>query len=302
MEGEYIMAVTGLEPKLLKGKPLADEILAQVAAEAESLKAQGVYPCLTTIEVGEDPASRYYLENQKRVAERVGIKYELRQLDPAISRLEMLKVIEDINQDSSIHGLIINLPLPKHLNTSEMQWSISGLKDVEGITPYNMGRLFMGTGGLQPCTAVAIVELVKASGIDIKGKEATIVGRSNIVGKPAGIMLMAENATVTTCHSFTSKAGKLEKHVNNADILVAAIGVPELIKGDWIKPGAVVIDAGINSVNGKMVGDVEFEAAKEKAAWITPVPGGVGTVTTAILMKNTIEAARAQGDGSSVSS
>lgn len=288
--------MTAAEPdtKLLRGKPLADEILARTAAEVEALKAQGIFPGLTTIEVGEDPASGYYLENQRKVAERVGIKYELRQLSPDISRQKMLEEIEDVNQNPALHGLIINLPLPPHLKASEMQWSISSLKDVEGVTPYNMGQMLMGAGGLQPCTALAIVRLAKASGLDIRGKEATIVGRSNIVGKPTGILLLAENATVSICHSFTFKAGELERHVKNADLLIAAIGVPEFIKGDWIKPGAVVIDAGINSVNGKMTGDVEFEAAKERALKITPVPGGVGVVTTAILMENTIEAVRLQ--------
>ncbi len=276
--------------KLLKGKPLADQILLETSQQLERLKEKGIYPCLITIEVGSDPASRYYLENQRRTAERVGIKYESRQLPDNIAREEMLEVIDDINQDPGIHGLIINLPLPEHLKASEMQWNINSLKDVEGVTPQNLGKMVLGTEGLKPCTALAIVELIKSTGVDIKGKEVTVIGRSSIVGKPVSLLLLAENSTVTICHSFTSKAGLLEAHVKKADILVAALGVPEFVKGAWIKDNAIVIDAGINSVDGKMVGDVEFEAAAARAGFITPVPGGVGPVTTALLMKNTVDA------------
>lgn len=276
--------------KLLKGKPLADQILLETSQRLDKLKDQGIYPCLTTVEVGCDPASRYYLENQRRTAQRVGIKYESRQLQEDISREKMLEVIEDINRDPGIHGLIINLPLPGHLNVSEMQWSISSAKDVEGVTPHNLGQMLLGTEGLKPCTALAIVELIKSTGVDIKGKEVTVIGRSSIVGKPVSLLLLAENATITICHSFTSKAGTLEAHVRKADILVAALGVPEFIKGEWVKNNAIVIDAGINSVDGKMIGDVEFESAADKAGFITPVPGGVGLVTTALLMKNTVDA------------
>ncbi len=276
--------------KILKGKPLADQILMEASHQLEKLKEKDVFPCLTTIEVGSDPASRYYLDNQRRTAERVGIKYESRQLEENISREKMLEVIEEVNQDPGIHGLIINLPLPGHLHASEMQWNIDSAKDVEGVTPQNLGRMVLGAGGLKPCTALAIVELIKSTGVDIKGKEVTVIGRSSIVGKPVSLLLLAENATITICHSFTSKAGLLEAHVRKADILVAAVGVPEFVKGEWIKDNAIVIDAGINSVDGKMLGDVEFEAAAAKASFITPVPGGVGPVTTALLMKNTVDA------------
>jgi len=287
--------MTAKKRNLLKGKPLADRILEQVADEVAALKQEKqIFPGLLTIEVGADPASRYYLENQRRTAEKVGIKYESRQLDEKISREEMLQVIDEINNDPEVHGLIINLPLPAHLDTSEIQWSISCAKDVEGVTPQNMGKLFLGTEGLKPCTALAIVELIKSTGVDIRGQEVTVIGRSNIVGKPVSILLLGESGTITTCHSFTSKAGLLEEHVRNASILVAAIGVPEFVKGEWVKENAIVIDAGINSVDGKMVGDVEFEAAKEKASYITPVPGGVGMVTTALLMRNTIDAVKMQ--------
>ncbi len=279
-----------MNSKLLKGKPLADQILMEVAHQLDKLKEKDIFPCLTTIEVGSDPASRYYLDNQRRTAERVGIKYESRQLEENISREKMLEVIEEVNRDPGIHGLIINLPLPGHLKASEMQWSIDSAKDVEGVTPQNLGRMVLGAGGLKPCTALAIVELIKSTGVDIKGKEVTVIGRSSIVGKPVSLLLLAENATITICHSFTSKAGLLKAHIKKADILVAAMGVPEFIKGAWVKDNAIVIDAGINSVDGKMVGDVEFEAAAAKASFITPVPGGVGPVTTALLMKNTVDA------------
>ena len=280
----------GTISKLLKGKPRAEQILMETSEQLEKLKEKGIQPCLTTIEVGADPASRYYLENQRRTAERVGIKYESRQLPDNITREKMLEVIDDINRDPGIHGLIINLPLPGHLKVCEMQWHINSMKDVEGVTPQNLGKMLLGADGLKPCTALAIIELIKSTGVDIRGQEVTVIGRSSIVGKPVSLLLLAESATVTICHSFTSKAGHLEAHVKKADILVAALGVPEFIKGEWIKDNAIVIDAGINSVNGKMVGDVEFEAAAVRAGYITPVPGGVGPVTTALLMKNTVDA------------
>ncbi len=279
-----------MEAKLLKGKPLADQILLETAGRLNQLKEKGICPCLVTIEVGSDPASRYYLENQRRTAERVGIRYESRQLQDKITREEMLAAIEEINMDPGINGLIINLPLPGHLQVNEMQWSISSAKDVEGVTPQNLGLMFLGAEGLKPCTALAITELVKSTGADLKGKEVAVIGRSSIVGKPVSMLLLAENATTTICHSFTSRAGMLASHVNRADIVVAALGVPEFIKGEWIKEGAIVIDAGINEVDGKMVGDVEFETAAARASLITPVPGGVGPVTTALLMKNTVDA------------
>ena len=284
--------------KLLKGKPLADRILADASRGVQELKARGIHPCLCSIEVGFDPASRYYLENQRRIAERVGIKYESRQLNENIYQEDMLKIIEEINLDPYIHGLIINLPLPQHLKVSEMQWKISSAKDVEGVTPHNMGALFLGAQGLKPCTALAITELIKSTGADLNGKEVVIIGRSNIVGKPVSILLLAENTTPTICHSYTSRMGKLESHVARADIVVAALGVPEFVKGSWIKEGAIVIDAGINEgENGKMVGDVEFEAAAARASYITTVPGGVGSVTTALLMKNTVDAVYMQQPG-----
>lgn len=287
-----------ITPKLLKGKPLADGILAQTSKGLKELKDQGICPCLCSVEVGFDPASRYYLENQKRTAEKVGIKYESRQLNENISREDMLGIIQEINRDPYIHGLIMNLPLPKHLKVSEMQWNIKSAKDVEGVTPHNMGALFLGARGLKPCTALAITELIKSTGVDLNGKEAVVIGRSNIVGKPVSMLLLAENATVTICHSFTSRLGKLESHVARADIVVAALGVPQFVKGSWIKEGAIVIDAGINEgENGKMVGDVEFEAAAARASYITPVPGGVGSVTTALLMKNTVDAVYMQQPG-----
>ncbi len=289
--------MTGDQSNLLKGKPLADRILAETSRSLEELKGKGICPCLCSIEVGGDPASRYYLENQRRTAERIGIKYESRQLEEKISREDMLQLIKNINQDPYIHGLIINLPLPPHLPVSEMQWNINSFKDVEGVTPHNLGAMFLGARGLKPCTALAIMELIKSTGVDLNGKEAVVIGRSSIVGKPVSLLLLAENTTVTICHSFTSKMGKVESHVARADIVVAALGIPEYVKGSWIKEGAIVIDAGINQVKGKMVGDVEFQAAAARASYITPVPGGVGSVTTALLMKNTVDAAYMQLPG-----
>lgn len=286
--------MTNNDHNLLYGKPIAEKIFQQIALETEQLKQKGIVPSLITVEVGSDPASKYYQENQKRIANQVGFRYEARQLDENTTREELLQEIERINNDPGIHGFILNQPLPDHLDANEMRWHIRGSKDVEGVTPENMGRLFLGLEGLRPCTAVAIVEMIKASGVDIRGKEVTVIGRSNTVGKPASILLLGESGTVTTCHSYTSRAGRIEEHVQNAEILVAAIGSAEFVKGEWIRKGAIVIDAGINYKDGKMVGDVEFDAAREKAAFITPVPGGVGTVTTAILMQNTLAAVKMQ--------
>ncbi|MGE5381674.1 MAG: bifunctional 5,10-methylenetetrahydrofolate dehydrogenase/5,10-methenyltetrahydrofolate cyclohydrolase [Methylocystaceae bacterium] len=280
--------------EILHGKPIAQRILNSVADEVEELKKQEINPLLMTIEVGDNPASKVYLNAQQKVADQVGISCEFIQLSPSISQTRLLKVVNNINRDISINGVIMHVPLPEHLNTQAAQWHISSSKDIEGVTPANLGVMFLGGKSLVPCTAKAMVEMIKSTGTELRGKEVVVVGSSNIVGKPLSILLLGEMCTVTICHIATSERGLLEEHVRNADIVAVAVGVPHLIKGEWIKDDAIVIDAGINTVDGKLVGDVDFEAAKEHAAWITPVPGGVGTVTTALLMKNTIEAVRDQ--------
>lgn len=287
-------SISSGDPRIIFGKDLADAIIDEVTGEVEELRATGHQPLLMTLEVGGDPASKVYQESQRRVARRAGINYETIELSEATSQQRLLKYVDQINRDPYINGLIVNLPLPEHVNTTQVQWAIDHKKDVEGVTPCNLGGLFLGTEGLRPCTAQAILALIKSTGIELKGKEVVVVGHSEIVGKPTALLLLHEDATVSVCHYATSQRGMLEEHVRNAEVLVVAVGKPGLIKGEWIKEGALVIDAGINNVDDKIVGDVEFESALERAAYITPVPGGVGAVTVAYLMKNTLEALRWQ--------
>jgi methylenetetrahydrofolate dehydrogenase (NADP+)/methenyltetrahydrofolate cyclohydrolase len=287
-------SISAEDPRIIFGKDLADAIIDEVTGIVEELKATGHQPLLMTLEAGGDPASKVYQESQRRVARRAGINYETIELSETTSQQRLLKYVDRINRDPYINGLIVNLPLPEHVNTTQVQWAIDRKKDVEGVTPCNLGGLFLGTEGLRPCTAQAILALIKSTGIELKGKEVVVVGHSEIVGKPAALLLLHEDATVSVCHYATSQRGMLEEHVRNAEVLVVAVGKPGLIKGEWIKEGALVIDAGINNVDDKIVGDVEFESALERAAYITPVPGGVGAVTVAYLMKNTLEALRWQ--------
>lgn len=282
------------EPRVLYGKPIADAILEGVAAEVNELKSQGITPCLMTVKLGEDPASGIYLASQRRTAETVGINVEHMELSETTSQNRLLRLIDVLNSDPAIHGIILHMPLPRHIDSRLVQWKINHKKDVEGVTPYNLGRLFLGVPALVPCTALAVVEMIKSVEPDLTGKEVVVVGHSDIVGKPASIMLMQQNATVSVCHLATHERDLLTDHVNRAEILIAAIGKPGAIKGEWIKPGATVIDVGINAVGDRIVGDVEFDSALTRAAHITPVPGGVGTVTVAFLMKNLVDAVRWQ--------
>lgn len=279
---------------VLYGKAIAEKVMNEVAEEVQELKARGIVPLLMTVEVGENAASRVYVTSQRRSAESIGINFELMEYAAGTSQKRLFNIIKNIDEDSYINGVILQMPLPEHIDAKLAQWAIPTRKDIEGVTPYNLGRMFLGVPGLMPCTAQAIVAMIKSTGVDLKGKEVTIVGHSDIVGKPTAIMLLHEQATVTMCHVATAERGLLEDHVRRAEILVVAVGKPDVIKGEWIKPGAIVIDAGINTVDDKIVGDVEFEAARERAAFITPVPGGVGAVTVAYLMKNTVEAVRWQ--------
>jgi len=278
------------EAKILYGKKIADEVLKGVKEKVADLHERNIHPLLMTLEVGEDAASRVYLGSQRRTAERVGIQYETIQLSDGTSQKRLLSVMNNINRDPLINGLILHVPLPPHLETKQVQWYIDTRKDVEGVTPYNLGRLFLEVPGLMPCTAQAIVTMIKSTKVDLRGKEAVVIGHSDIVGKPCAMMLLQEEATVTICHLATDERGNLEEHVRRAEIVVVAAGKPGLIKGEWIRPGAIVIDAGITAVGDHIVGDVEFESAKQQAAYITPVPGGVGAVTVAYLMKNTVDA------------
>ncbi|NLU50510.1 MAG: bifunctional 5,10-methylenetetrahydrofolate dehydrogenase/5,10-methenyltetrahydrofolate cyclohydrolase [Syntrophomonadaceae bacterium] len=283
-----------METKILYGKNLAEKILSGVRKEVKELKGKGVNPCLMTVQVGEDAASRVYLNSQQRQAETVGINCELLQLSAFTTQARLMRTLDNINEDPAINGIILHMPLPSALEARAAQWRISHEKDIEGVTPYNLGRLFLGAPLLAPCTALAAVELIKSTGVNLAGKEVTIIGSSDIVGKPCAIMLLKENATVTVCHIGTYERGYLEEHVRRAEILVVAIGRPNTIRGEWIKEGAIVIDVGINAVGDKIVGDVEFEEACKRAAFISPVPGGAGAVTVAFLLQNLVKATKWQ--------
>ena len=275
--------------KLLLGKEVSARIKSELREEAENLKKQGINPGLAVIIVGEDPASQVYVRNKERACEECGIYSEKYALPEETTQEELLKLIDELNHKESISGILVQLPVPKHIDEKAVINAIDPKKDVDAFHPVNVGKIMVGDYDFVPCTPAGVMELIKESGIDVAGKECVIVGRSNIVGKPQAMLLLHQNGTVTICHSKTQN---LAEKTKKADILVAAVGIPEFIKGDMIKEGAVVIDVGINRIAPKkLVGDVEFETAEKVAGAITPVPGGVGPMTIAMLMKNTIKAA-----------
>lgn len=277
---------------IIDGKKISQEIKDEVKAKAEQLKAAGIEPCLAVILVGEDPASRVYVRNKKRACEYCGIKSLSYELPESTTEEELLALVDKLNNDKSCNGILVQLPLPKHINEEKVLLKIKPEKDVDGFHPYNVGLLSIGSADLKACTPAGCIELIKRSGIDICGKNCVVVGRSNIVGKPVGMLLLAENGTVTTCHSKTKNMAEV---CANADILVVAIGKEKFIKADMIKEGAVIIDVGINRMeDGKLCGDVDFDEAVTKAGYITPVPGGVGPMTIAMLMNNCITACEKQ--------
>ncbi len=253
------------------------------------LDTKGIRPGLAVILVGEDPASRTYVRNKERACKRVGIHSEVYRLSEDTSQEEVLALIERLNQSAEIHGILVQLPLPSHISDKACIHAIDPKKDVDGFHPISAGNLLINEQGFIPCTPHGIMVLLDRMGVDLQGKHAVVVGRSNIVGKPVGLLLLREHATVTICHSRTADLGAVTRQ---ADVLVVATGKPEMISGDMIKPGAVVIDVGVNKVGDKLVGDVEFDSASKVASAITPVPGGVGPMTITMLMKNTIEAAQ----------
>ena len=281
-----------MSAQIIDGKAIAAKIREEIKEEIENLKKKGTIPSLAAIQVGEDPGSAVYIRSQRRSCEAVGIEYKLHQFDTTISEKEMTEFIGKLNGDKGVSGIILQMPLPQGLDARTLQAAIHAEKDVEGVSAANMGMVVFGRPILGPCTAIAIMELIKSTGVDLYGKEAVMVGHSDIVGKPAALLLLDKFVTTSVCHIATGERGTLPDYVKRAEILIVAVGKAHLIKGEWIKKGAIVIDVGINRVEGKIVGDVEFEAAKERASYITPVPGGVGPVTTAILLKNTIEAAK----------
>ncbi len=281
-----------MEAKIIDGKSIAGEMKEELRKEVEILKKSGIPIRLAAVQVGENEASAVYTKAQKRNCEKLGIDYELKMLDAGLSQKEVIECIQELNGNRETTGIILQLPLSKGMDPVEVQSAIGIEKDVEGVNPANLGWITYGRPKLLPCTAAAAVKLIESTGVELYGKEVVIVGHSDIVGKPAALLLVNKFATVSICHIATGERGLLPEHVRRAEILIVAVGKASLIKGEWIKDGAIVIDVGINRVEGKILGDVEFEEAKKKAGWITPVPGGVGPVTTAWLLKNTVAAAK----------
>lgn len=278
---------------IIDGKAVAAEIREGLKLEVDEFKKEfGREPGLAVVIVGEDPASRTYVNSKKKGCAELGMYSEEHALPEQTTQTELESLVKRLNLDPKIDGILVQLPLPKHMDADAVISTIDPMKDVDGFHPVNIGNLLIGRPCLKSCTPAGIMELIKRSGVDLTGKHAVVVGRSNIVGKPVAVLLLEKHATVTICHSRTKDLAEMCKM---ADVLVAAVGKAKMIKGEWIKPGAVVIDVGTNKVEGskKLVGDVDFDAAKEIAGWITPVPGGVGPMTITMLMHNTIKAARA---------
>ncbi len=274
---------------LIDGKKISAEIKDELKNKAAELKAQGKEACLAVILVGNDPASTVYVGNKKKACEYVGIKSLSYELPEETSEAELLELIDKLNKDASVNGILVQLPLPKHINEDKVIEAIAPEKDVDGFHPMSVGNLCIGRPGFVSCTPAVIIQLLKRTGVDIAGKNCVIVGRSNIVGKPMALLMLRENATVTVCHSRTKD---LKAVTSQADILIVAIGKPMFITADYVKEGAVVIDVGIHrKEDGKLCGDVKFDEVAEKCSAITPVPGGVGPMTIAMLMNNCVESA-----------
>jgi methylenetetrahydrofolate dehydrogenase (NADP+) / methenyltetrahydrofolate cyclohydrolase len=276
---------------IIDGKAIAEEIQADLRREAAAQRAEGITPCLAVVLVGDDPASHSYVRSKKRVAESLGIEARDHLLPATTPQGELMRLVEQLNADARVHGILVQLPLPAGLQSRPVLEALAPAKDVDGLHPVNLGNLLKGPTAMPPCTPAGVLELIRRTGVTLEGKRAVVVGRSELVGKPAALLLMHENATVTVCHSRTRD---LAVECRHGEVLVVAIGRAQMVRGDWIRPGAVVIDVGTNRVDGRLVGDVDFEAAREVAGAITPVPGGVGPLTITMLMKNTLAAARRQ--------
>ncbi|MAK66999.1 MULTISPECIES: bifunctional methylenetetrahydrofolate dehydrogenase/methenyltetrahydrofolate cyclohydrolase FolD [unclassified Methylophaga] len=276
--------------QIIDGKTIAAELKQKIKAATQMRLATGKRrPGLAVVLIGDNPASQVYVGSKRRSCEEVGFKSESFDLPETTSEQELLDLITQLNQDDEIDGILVQLPLPPHINSDAVIEHIAPNKDVDGFHPYNIGRLAQRNPQLRPCTPKGVITMMQAVGIDLRGKEAVVVGASNIVGRPMGLELLLAGCTTTVCHRMTKD---LESHVRRAEVLVVAVGKPGFIPGDWVREGAVVIDVGINRLeNGKLTGDVEFDKASEKAAWITPVPGGVGPMTVATLLENTLFAA-----------
>jgi len=279
-----------MSAKILDGKKITEDIKNELKSEVLHLQEKGIIPGLAVILVGDDTASRIYVANKKKACKEIGINSQAFEMPKKTTEKELLELIIKLNQDDKIHGILVQLPLPRHIDEENIINAISSKKDVDCFHPENVCKLFVGTGKLLPCTPAGIVEMLKKNNIEISGKECVIVGRSNIVGKPMALMLLEENGTITIAHSKTKNLAEVTKR---ADILVVAVGKAGLITQDMVKKDVVVIDVGMNRLeNGKIAGDVDFEKVKEVASAITPVPGGVGPMTIAMLMKNAVKAAK----------
>lgn len=278
--------------KILDGKAIALELREKIAQDIQEGIALGKpRPGLAVILVGEDPASQVYVKNKKIACEKAGFNDVSLVLPAQTTQAELLAKIDELNARNDVHGIIVQLPVPKHIDSSAIIERIDPKKDVDGFHPYNMGRLATRTTNLAPCTPHGVMTMLAKAGINLRGLNTVVVGASNIVGVPMALELLNARATVTICHSATKD---LEKKISEADLVVVGVGIPEMVKGAWIKPGAIVIDVGINRLDdGRLVGDVEYDIAKQKASWITPVPGGVGPMTIATLLENTVQAAYA---------
>lgn len=274
--------------KILDGAAMALEVEKELKQRVDALREKNVVPGLCVILVGNDPASQTYVANKEKACARLGIHSQTLRMGAETTQAELEASIERANEDEAIHGILVQLPLPAHLDEHRALALIRPEKDVDGFHAVNMGRLARGEDCVVACTPKGALHMLKAAGVPIAGKNAVVIGRSNIVGKPMALLLLQENATVTICHSRTEN---LAEYTRRADILVAAVGKPRFVTADMVKEGAAVLDVGINRVDGKLCGDVDFEAVKEKAGWISPVPGGVGKMTIAMLMENTVSAA-----------
>ena len=272
---------------IIDGKKIAEKIISEIKNKVITNQSEGITPPgLAVIQVGEDPASSVYVRNKRKACEEVGMKSFNYDLDQSTTQKELIELVESLNSNAEVNGILIQLPLPTHINETIVIETINPSKDVDGFHPYTIGRLMQRIPLLRPCTAIGVITMLEAIEIDPKGMNAVIVGASNLVGRPLNLELLLKGATTTVCHKFTKN---LKDHVMSADILAVAVGKPNFIPGSWIKEGAIVFDIGINrDENGKLTGDVDFDSAKEKASWISPVPGGVGPMTVAMLIKNTL--------------
>ena len=277
---------------LIDGRAVAKAFKEEIAQRTQAMIAQGVTPHLAVVLVGEDPASQVYVRNKENGCIKAGIRSTVIRLEEDCTQQELEETVKRLNADESVHGILVQLPLPRHLDEASVLRLIDPDKDVDGFHAMNSGRLMNGQPGFVPCTPLGVMKLLEAYGIDPAGKHAVVIGRSNIVGKPMAMLLLRANATVTICHSRTQNLAEITRQ---ADILVAAVGRANFVTADMVKPGAAVIDVGINRVDGKIVGDVDFDAVSGVAGYITPVPGGVGQMTIAMLLANTLDAAAKRG-------